>query len=151
MNNTVEKKEKKKRNTNLKAISWSKVGIIFGFIVAIAFFIAGAALVGVYYNNFQAYQSLVSSWKGGPGFEDYLNSHNQNASNYANETNNQWVYASYSMFALGISFLILGIILVVLFWFLLRRQNKKNKNISKNKSFENDNNNNKISIFKFKK
>ncbi|MDE7099846.1 MAG: hypothetical protein K2N99_01320, partial [Malacoplasma sp.] len=142
------KKEKVKKSVNLKAISWSKVGIIFGFVVAVAFFIAGAALAGVYFSNFQAYQSLVSAWKGGPGFDEYLKSHNDYVTNYQNETNTQWVYASYSMFALGISFLILGVILAIVFYFLLRRLNR-NKSQS---SFSYDEGNiDKKSIFKFKK
>ncbi|MDE6894169.1 MAG: hypothetical protein K2J02_02200 [Malacoplasma sp.] len=147
MNSNV-KKEKVKKSINLKAISWSKVGIIFGFIVAVAFFVAGAALAGVYFNNFQAYQSLVSAWKGGPGFDEYLKSHNDYVANYQNETNTQWVYASYSMFALGISFLILGVILAVVFFLLLRRLNRNNNQ----SSFSyNEGNVEKKSIFKFKK
>ncbi|MDE5949420.1 MAG: hypothetical protein K2G54_00915 [Malacoplasma sp.] len=147
MNSNV-KKEKVKKSINLKAISWSKVGIIFGFIVAVAFFVAGAALAGIYFNNFQAYQSLVSAWKGGPGFDEYLKSHNDYVANYQNETNTQWVYASYSMFALGISFLILGVILAVVFFLLLRRLNRNNNQ----SSFSyNEGNVEKKSIFKFKK
>ncbi|MDE7112048.1 MAG: hypothetical protein K2N92_00455 [Malacoplasma sp.] len=149
--NNVNKKEKVKKSVNLKAISWSKVGIIFGFIVAIAFFIAGAALSGVYFNNFQAYQSLVSAWKGGPGFDDYLKSHNDYVATYQNENNTQWVYASYSMFALGISFLILGVILIVVFYLLLRRNNKQFGNSSSQNSFLQNQDTEKKSIFKFKK
>lgn len=100
-----EKSLKKVSNKNKKTV-W----LILLFLLSISFLIVGCVLCGVYYKNFYVYERLVNNWPGGPGFKDYVSTYNSNYDSNKNSTGNTWVYASYSLFALGLSFIIIGVL-----------------------------------------
>ncbi|BAC44235.1 hypothetical protein D8X55_00870 [Malacoplasma penetrans] len=115
-------KKNKEKKIPRESGSYIKFLLILGFVFSASCLIVGAVLTGVYFKNFDTYLKLLSSWKGGPGFQDYINSHNTNYETYKNESGTTWVYASYSLFTVGIVFLVVGLITLGLFIFLWKRK-----------------------------
>ncbi|MCF0218006.1 MAG: hypothetical protein HUJ42_03120 [Malacoplasma sp.] len=134
-------KTKKIKQKKLQ-ITKGKVGVVFSFLFAAIFAIIGCVLTAVYFKNFQIYEKLASSWAGGPGFDAYVAQHNTNYSSNMNATGNTWVYADYKLFAVGIAFIIIGVLLVIFsIWlinFLKHRKQLQNNNLETANQIENN-------------
>lgn len=142
-----------KKEKSLKKIQGKpnkKVWMILLLLLAASFLIVGCVLTGVYYKNFYVYERLVGSWAGGPGFSDYLASHNSNYESYKGATGNTWVYASYSLFALGVSFILISLLIFGGTFYLKKRSAKLALNNHDSEVNQNGNNQ-KVKKIKVKK
>lgn len=110
-----------------------KVLLILGFIFSASCLIVGIVLMGVYFKNFDIYMKLLHNWAGGPGFNEQVSDHNSNYSSYKDTTDTTWVYASYSLFTVGIVFVLVGFATLGLFIFLWKKNQHKFLNKQKDK------------------
>lgn len=116
-------------------IDKKRVGFIvlltFLYLICLGLIASGITLSALYYEQFNMYNILVKAWAensgaSSPGFSDYLNNYNSLVA-----SNSDWVKADNTLFSVGISLLVIGVVLTGLsIWFQIKKlPSKKEKKI----------------------